>query len=164
VVHFSITEIGTLLITVDNIRVVRIFNTYGPRMHPNDGRVVSNFIMQALTGRDITVYGEGSQTRSFCFVDDMIEGLLRMMNNPDGVTGPVNLGNPNEFTILELADRIIRLTNSRSKIVFKPLPADDPIQRRPDIGLAKQKLGWQPKIELEEGLQRTIEYFKRFVL
>ena len=147
-----------------NIRVVRIFNTYGPRMHPNDGRVVSNFIMQALNGRDITVYGEGSQTRSFCFVDDMIEGLLRMMNNPDGFTGPVNLGNPNEFTILELADRIIRLTNSRSKIVFKPLPADDPIQRRPDIGLAKQKLGWQPKIELEEGLQRTIEYFKKFVL
>lgn len=146
-----------------NIRVVRIFNTYGPRMHPNDGRVVSNFIMQALNGRDITVYGEGSQTRSFCFVDDMIEGLLRMMNNPDGFTGPVNLGNPNEFTILELADRIIRLTNSRSKIVLKPLPADDPIQRRPDIGLAKQKLGWQPKIELEEGLQRTIEYFKQFV-
>jgi UDP-glucuronate decarboxylase len=147
-----------------NIRVVRIFNTYGPRMHPNDGRVVSNLIMQALTGRDITVYGDGSQTRSFCFVDDMIEGLLRMMNIPDGFTGPVNLGNPNEFTILELADRIIRLTNSRSKIVFKPLPADDPIQRRPDIGLAKQKLGWQPKIELEEGLQRTIEYFKKFAL
>ncbi|MGE5255995.1 MAG: NAD-dependent epimerase/dehydratase family protein, partial [Hyphomicrobiales bacterium] len=145
-----------------NIRVVRIFNTYGPRMHPNDGRVVSNFIMQALTGRDLTVFGEGHQTRSFCFVDDMIEGLLRMMNNQDGFIGPVNLGNPNEFTILELAERVIRLTGSRSRIVFKPLPADDPTQRRPDIGLAQRKLGWKPTIELEEGLRRTIDYFKEF--
>ena len=132
-------------------------------MHPNDGRVVSNFIMQALTGRDITVFGEGRQTRSFCFVDDMIEGFLRMMNNPDGFTGPVNLGNPNEFTILELAERVVRLTGSRSKIVFKPLPADDPTQRRPEIGLARQKLGWQPTIELEEGLRRTIDFFKEFL-
>jgi UDP-glucuronate decarboxylase len=147
-----------------NIRVVRIFNTYGPRMHPNDGRVVSNFIMQALTGRDLTVFGEGRQTRSFCFVDDMIEGLLRMMDNSEGFTGPVNIGNPNEFTILELAERIIRLTGSRSLIVFKPLPADDPTQRRPDIGLAKQKLGWQPTIDLEEGLRRTIDYFKEFAV
>jgi UDP-glucuronate decarboxylase len=146
-----------------NIRVVRIFNTYGPRMHPNDGRVVSNFIMQALTGRDITVFGEGRQTRSFCFVDDMIEGFLRMMNHSDGFTGPVNLGNPHEFTILELAERVIRLTGSRSKIVFKPLPADDPTQRRPDISLAKQKLGWQPTIELAEGLPRTIDFFKDFL-
>jgi UDP-glucuronate decarboxylase len=147
-----------------NIRVVRIFNTYGPRMHPNDGRVVSNFIMQALTGRDLTVFGEGRQTRSFCFVDDMIEGLLRMMTNRDGFIGPVNIGNPNEFTIRELAERVIRLTGSRSRIVFKPLPADDPTQRRPDIGLAKQKLGWQPTIELEEGLRRTIDYFKEFAV
>ena len=146
-----------------NIRVVRIFNTYGPRMHPNDGRVVSNFIMQALTGRDITVFGEGRQTRSFCFVDDMIEGFLRMMNHSDGFTGPVNLGNPHEFTILELAERVIRLTGSRSKIVFKPLPADDPTQRRPDISLAKQMLGWQPTIELAEGLPRTIDFFKEFL-
>jgi len=145
-----------------NIRVVRIFNTYGPRMHPNDGRVVSNFIMQALTGRDITVYGGGSQTRSFCFVDDMIEGFLRMMGNPHGFIGPVNLGNPNEFTILQLAEKVIRLTGSSSKIIFQPLPADDPTQRRPDIELARQKLGWQPTIELEEGLQRTIDYFKGF--
>jgi UDP-glucuronate decarboxylase len=146
-----------------NIRVVRIFNTYGPRMHPNDGRVVSNFIMQALTGRDITVFGEGRQTRSFCYVDDMIEGFLRMMNQPDGFIGPVNLGNPNEFTILELAERVIRLTGSRSKIVFKPLPADDPTQRRPDIRLARQKLNWQPTVELEEGLHRTIDFFKDFL-
>ena len=145
-----------------NIRVVRIFNTYGARMHPNDGRVVSNFIMQALTGRDLTVFGEGRQTRSFCFVADMIEGLVLMMNNRDGFIGPVNMGNPNEFTILELAERVIGLTGSRSRIVFKPLPADDPTQRRPDIGLAKQKLGWQPTIELEEGLRRTIDYFKEF--
>jgi UDP-glucuronate decarboxylase len=145
-----------------NIRVVRIFNTYGPRMHPNDGRVVSNFIMQALTGRDLTVFGEGRQTRSFCFVADMIEGLLRMMNNPGGFIGPVNIGNPNEFTILELAERVIHLSGSRSRIVFKPLPADDPTQRRPDIGLAQEKLGWQPTIELEEGLRRTIDYFKEF--
>jgi len=146
-----------------DIRVVRIFNTYGPRMHPNDGRVVSNFIMQALTGRDITVFGAGGQTRSFCYVDDLIDGMFRMMNNPHAFSGPVNLGNPHEFTILELAEKVIRLTGSRSKIVFKPLPTDDPTQRRPDIKLARQKLGWQPVIELEEGLQRTIEYFKSFV-
>ena len=146
-----------------DIRVVRIFNTYGPRMHPNDGRVVSNFIMQALTGRDITVFGAGGQTRSFCYVDDLIDGMFRMMNNPHAFSGPVNLGNPHEFTILELAEKVIRLTGSRSKVVFKPLPTDDPTQRRPDIKLARQKLGWQPVIELEEGLQRTIEYFKSFV-
>jgi len=140
--------------------VVRIFNTYGPRMHPNDGRVVSNFIMQALTGRDITVFGAGSQTRSFCYVDDMVEGIYRMMNNSEGFTGPVNLCNPGEFTILELAERVIHLTGSRSKIVFKPLPADDPTQRRPAIELARQKLGWQPTMELEQGLERTITYFK----
>ena len=143
-----------------DIRVVRIFNTYGPRMHPNDGRVVSNFIMQALNGRDITVFGDGRQTRSFCFVDDMIEGIFRMMNNPSGFIGPVNLGNSNEFTILELAELVIRLTGSKSKIVFKSLPADDPKQRQPDITLAHEKLGWQPKIELEDGLRRTIDYFK----
>ena len=142
-----------------DIRMVRIFNTYGPRMHPNDGRVVSNFIMQALTGRDITVYGEGRQTRSFCFVDDMIDGFVRMMNNSEGFIGPLNLGNPKEFTIFELAELVIRMTGSQSKIVFKPLPADDPTQRRPDIRLAKQKLDWEPKIELEEGLKRTISYF-----
>ena len=146
-----------------DVRVVRIFNTYGPRMHPNDGRVVSNFIMQALTGRDITVFGAGGQTRSFCYVDDLIDGLFRMMNNPHAFIGPVNLGNPHEFTILELAEKVIRLTGSRSKIVFKPLPADDPTQRRPDIELARQKLGWQPAIELEEGLRRTIDYFKNFL-
>ncbi len=145
------------------IKVVRIFNTYGPRMHPNDGRVVSNFIMQALTGRDITVFGEGRQTRSFCFVDDMVEGLYRMMNNPGGIIGPVNLGNPNEFTILELDERVIRLTGSRSRIVFKPLPADDPTQRRPAIGVAQRELGWQPTIQLEEGLEHTIEYLKGFL-
>lgn len=142
------------------VRVVRIFNTYGPRMHPNDGRVVSNFIMQALEGRDITVFGNGGQTRSFCYVDDLIEGIYRMMNNPEGFIGPVNLGNPGEFSILELAEQVIKLTGSRSKIVFKPLPADDPTQRRPSIALARQKLGWQPSIELEEGLKRTIDYFR----
>jgi UDP-glucuronate decarboxylase len=146
-----------------NIRVVRIFNTYGPRMHPNDGRVVSNFIMQAHTGRDITVFGAGSQTRSFCHVDDMVEGIYRMMNNTEGFIGPLNLGNPREFTILELAERVIHLTGSHSKIVFKPLPADDPTQRRPNIELARQKLGWQPTIELEQGLERTIAYFKNFI-
>ena len=146
-----------------NIRVVRIFNTYGPRMHPNDGRVVSNFIMQALTGGDITVYGEGRQTRSFCFVDDMIEGILRVMDNAENFIGPVNLGNPVEFSILELADKVIRLTGSRSKIVFKPLPADDPQQRRPDIKMAIRKIGWQPTVELEEGLRQTIEYFKNLI-
>ncbi|MBU0732761.1 MAG: SDR family oxidoreductase [Proteobacteria bacterium] len=142
-----------------NIRVVRIFNTYGPRMHPNDGRVVSNFVVQALTNRDITVYGNGSQTRSFCYVDDMIEGLIRMMNGPDDFTGPVNLGNPAESTILDLAEMIIRLTGSRSRIIFKPLPQDDPLQRRPDITLAKKKLEWAPVMEIEQGLMKTVEYF-----
>ncbi len=143
-----------------NIRVVRIFNTYGPRMHPNDGRVVSNFILQALKNEDLSVYGDGNQTRSFCYVDDMIEGVIRMMNTPDDFTGPMNLGNPAEYRILELAEKIIRLTKSRSKIVFKPLPEDDPLQRKPDIELAKAKLQWQPKMQLEEGLKKTIDYFK----
>jgi UDP-glucuronate decarboxylase len=130
-------------------------------MHPNDGRVVSNFIVQALNGKEITVFGDGSQTRSFCFVDDLIDGLYRMMNNDQDFTGPVNLGNPNEFSILELAEQVIRLTGSRSRIVFNPLPADDPTQRRPDIQLARRTLDWQPRIELQEGLQRTIAYFKK---
>ena len=143
-----------------NIRVVRIFNTYGPRMHPNDGRVVSNFIVQALTNHDITVYGDGSQTRSFCYVDDLIEGMIRMMNGPDNFVGPVNLGNPTEFTILDLAEKTIRLTGSKSKIIFKPLPQDDPLQRRPDITLAKEKLQWEPSIDVEKGLNMTIEYFR----
>jgi UDP-glucuronate decarboxylase len=143
-----------------NIRVVRIFNTYGPRMHPNDGRVVSNFILQALRKEDITVYGDGQQTRSFCYVDDMIDGVIRMMNAPDGFTGPVNLGNPIEFTILELAEKIIALTGSTSKIIFKPLPQDDPLQRKPNIELAIAKLNWKPHIQLEAGLQQTIKYFK----
>jgi UDP-glucuronate decarboxylase len=146
-----------------NIRVVRIFNTYGPRMDPNDGRVVSNFIVQALTGQDITVYGDGSQTRSFCYVDDMIEGMIRMMNGPDDFIGPVNLGNPGEFTILDLAKLTVELTGSRSNIVFEPLPQDDPIQRQPDIGLAKRRLGWAPTLGLEEGLRRTIDYFRTTV-
>jgi UDP-glucuronate decarboxylase len=143
-----------------NIRVVRIFNTYGPRMHPNDGRVVSNFILQALNNRDITVFGDGGQTRSFCFVDDMIDGFLRMMNAPDDFTGPVNIGNPNEFSILELAEKVIELTGSSSKIAYKPIPADDPMHRQPNIALAKSKLGWNPVTQLAEGLKRTIEYFK----
>ena len=143
-----------------NIRVVRIFNTYGPRMHPNDGRVVSNFILQALKNEDLTVYGDGHQTRSFCYVDDMIEGVIRMMNTPDDFTGPVNLGNPEEYRIVDLAEKIIRLTRSKSKIVFKKLPEDDPLQRKPDIELAKTKLQWQPKMQLEEGLKQTIDYFK----
>jgi UDP-glucuronate decarboxylase len=143
-----------------NIRVVRIFNTYGPRMHPNDGRVVSNFILQALNNRDITVFGDGSQTRSFCFVDDLIEGFVCMMAAPEDFTGPVNLGNPNEFSILELAEKIISLTGSTAKIIHQPLPADDPLQRQPNITLAKGQLGWEPKIQLEEGLRRTIAYFK----
>lgn len=145
-----------------NIRVARIFNTYGPRMHPYDGRVVSNFIVQALKNRDITVYGDGFQTRSFCYVDDLIEGLIRMMNGPDDFTGPVNIGNPNEFTISELAEKAIRLTGSRSKIVHHPLPQDDPRQRRPDIALAKSRLGWEPLVSLEQGLKNTIAYFKDF--
>jgi UDP-glucuronate decarboxylase len=143
-----------------NIRVVRIFNTYGPRMHPNDGRVVSNFIVQALKNQDITVYGEGLQTRSFCYVDDLIDGVVRMMNGSDDFIGPVNLGNPTEFTILELAEKIISATGSRSRIVFRPLPQDDPLQRQPDITLAKEKLQWEPGTALEKGLKSTIAYFK----
>lgn len=142
------------------IKVVRIFNTYGPRMHPNDGRVVSNFIVQALKGEDITIYGDGSQTRSFCYVDDLIEGFIRMMNTGPDFTGPVNIGNPGEFTMLELAELVIKLTKTRGKLVFQPLPQDDPRQRKPDISLAKDKLSWQPTIPLEEGLKRTIAYFK----
>ena len=145
------------------IRVVRIFNTYGPNMHPNDGRVVSNFIVQALKGDDITIYGDGNQTRSFQYVDDLIEGMIKMMNNQEEFVGPVNLGNPNEFTIKELAGKIINLTGSRSKIVFKPLPEDDPKQRQPDITLAKEKLNWEPKVNLEDGLKKTIEYFKKIL-
>ena len=143
-----------------NIRVVRIFNTYGPRMHPFDGRVVSNFIRQALRGEDITVFGDGSQTRSFCYRDDLIEAMLRMMNGPDDFVGPVNIGNPDEFTILELANLVIDLTGSKAKVVHKDLPVDDPKQRRPDITLAKQKLGWEPKTKLREGLEKTIAWFK----
>ena len=143
-----------------NIKIVRIFNTYGPHMAPDDGRVVSNFIVQALRGEDITIFGDGSQTRSFCYVDDMIDGLIRMMGTPKGFLGPVNLGNPAEFTILELAEILIRMTGSRAKIVFKPLPQDDPTQRKPDITLAQKKLGWQPRVPLEEGLAKTIEYFR----
>lgn len=142
------------------IKVARIFNTYGPRMHPDDGRVVSNFIVQALEGRPITIYGDGSQTRSFCFVDDLIEGFVRLMNSPDAVTGPVNLGNPCEMTIRQLAEAVIRLTGSRSELVIKPLPADDPMQRQPDITKARALLGWEPTVELEAGLTRTIDYFR----
>ncbi|MCL5023292.1 MAG: SDR family oxidoreductase [Nitrospirae bacterium] len=151
------------------IKVARIFNTYGPRMLPNDGRVVSNFIVQALKGQDITVYGDGSQTRSFCYVDDMTEALMRLMESPDDFTGPVNLGNPVEFTILELAEKVIELVNplktqhSKSKIIFAPLPSDDPRQRQPDITLAKEKLGWEPLTGLEEGLAKTIDYFRKLV-
>jgi UDP-glucuronate decarboxylase len=141
------------------IRVARIFNTYGPRMQPNDGRVVSNFIVQALKGEDITIYGDGNQTRSFCYVDDLIDGLMRFMELDENFPGPINMGNPTEFTILELAENIIRLTESKSKVVFKALPQDDPMQRKPDIGLAQDKLDWKPKIQLDEGLMRTIEYF-----
>jgi len=146
-----------------NIRVARIFNTYGPRMHPNDGRVVSNFIVQALQNHDVSVYGNGSQTRSFCYVDDMVEGLIRMMDAPDEVIGPVNLGNPEEFSIRDLAEEIIQLTGSRSKIIFKPLPQDDPLQRKPDISLAKERLAWKPKIPLKDGLHHTIAYFKEML-
>jgi UDP-glucuronate decarboxylase len=141
------------------IKVARIFNTYGPRMHPNDGRVVSNFIVQALRGEDITVYGEGQQTRAFCYVDDLIEGFMRLMGTADDFTGPVNLGNPVEITIRELAERVIRLTGAKSKLVFRPLPQDDPMQRCPDITLAKKVLGWEPKVKLEDGLTKTIAYF-----
>jgi UDP-glucuronate decarboxylase len=143
-----------------DIRVVRIFNTYGPRMHPHDGRVVSNFIMQALSGGDITIYGDGSQTRSFCFVDDLIDALIRMMNNENGLVGPVNIGNPTEFTILELAREVIRLTGSTSQLVHRPLPSDDPRQRQPDIGVARAGLGWEPRVRLDAGLAKTIAYFR----
>ncbi|MGD8258503.1 MAG: SDR family oxidoreductase [Desulfobacterales bacterium] len=143
-----------------NIRVVRIFNTYGPRMHPNDGRVVSNFIIQALKNQDITVFGDGSQTRSFCYVDDMVDGIIRMMNTSNDFTGPINIGNPNEFKIIELAEKIIELTGSKSNIIFEPLPEDDPMQRKPNIDLAQKQLDWLPITDLDKGLMRTIEYFK----
>ena len=146
-----------------DIKVIRIFNTYGPRMHPSDGRVVSNFIVQALNGEDITLYGDGNQTRSFCYVDDLIDGMVKMMNSRDGFTGPVNLGNPNEKTVLELAELIIKLTKSNSKIVNKKLPEDDPVRRKPDISLAKKELKWKPKVELEDGLKEAIKYFKKIL-
>lgn len=146
-----------------NVKIVRIFNTYGPRMHPNDGRVVSNFIVQALQHKDITIYGEGNQTRSFQYVDDLIEGMIRLMNTPKGFTGPVNIGNPNEFTIRELAEQVIRLTGSKSKIVKMPLPSDDPMMRKPDISLATKELNWNPNTQLEEGLLKTIEFFKTVI-
>ena len=142
------------------IKVVRIFNTYGPRMHPNDGRVVSNFIVQAIQGKDITVYGDGQQSRSFCYVDDLIEAFIRMMDSADDFVGPVNIGNPNEFTMLELAEKVITLTGSKSRLIFKPLPSDDPRQRQPDITLAKERLGWEPIIPLEDGLGRTLSILK----
>ncbi len=145
-----------------NIKIARIFNTYGPRMHPNDGRVVSNFIMQALGGKDITVYGDGFQTRSFCYVDDLVDGLIRLMESGEGVFGPINLGNHKEFTILELSRKVVQLIGSTSKIIFKALPQDDPVQRQPDISIANEALGWQPHISLEEGLRRTIGYFEGF--
>jgi len=145
------------------IKVARIFNTYGPRMHPNDGRVVSNFIMQALKNEDITIYGDGSQTRSFCYVDDLVDGLIKLMNSPKDCTGPINLGNPNELSILELAEKIIELTNSGSRIAFAPLPKDDPNRRQPLIELAKEQLRWEPTTELDEGLYRTVEYFSNII-
>jgi UDP-glucuronate decarboxylase len=143
------------------IKVARIFNTYGPNMHPHDGRVVSNFIVQALSGDPITIYGDGSQTRSFCYVDDLIEAFTRLMATDDGFTGPINLGNPNEFSMLELAEEVRRITGSKSNIVFKPLPSDDPAQRQPDIRLAKQLLDWTPTVSLHDGLERTVDYFRR---
>ncbi len=142
---------------------MRIFNTYGPRMHPNDGRVVSNFIVQALLGRDITVYGDGSQTRSFCYVDDLIEGMVGLMDTPADVTGPINVGNPHEFTIAELASKIINIIGSRSRTVYRQIPSDDPRQRKPDISQAKNLMNWEPKISLDEGLTKTIKYFERFL-
>ena len=145
------------------IKVVRIFNTYGPRMHPNDGRVVSNFIMQALRGEHITIYGDGLQTRSFCYVDDLVDAMIAMMNTPADVTGPVNIGNPGEFTMLELAEKVVSLVGGKSGIRYEPLPADDPKQRKPDISLVKKTFGWEPKVDLESGLKRTIEYFREFV-
>lgn len=146
-----------------DIKVVRIFNTYGPRMHPNDGRVVSNFIVQALKGEDITIYGDGSQTRSFCYVADLVEAMVRMMDSGRGFTGPVNIGNPVEHTMLQLAEKVLALVGGKSKLVFRPLPADDPRQRQPDIALAKDKLGWQPKVGLDDGLRETIAYFRRLL-
>jgi len=145
------------------IKIIRIFNTYGPRMHPDDGRVVSNFIVQALKNQDITIYGEGQQTRSFQYIDDLVEGMIRMMASSDELTGPINMGNPNEFTILELAEKVIELTKSKSKIIYKPLPQDDPMMRQPNISLAKKELNWSPKIELDEGLLKTIEFFKSVI-
>ncbi len=145
------------------IKIVRIFNTYGPRMHPNDGRVVSNFIMQALNGKDITIFGDGTQTRSFQYVDDLLNGMVKMMGTAEEFIGPVNIGNPNEFTILELAQKVIDLTGSKSKLIFEPLPQDDPLQRQPDISLAKSKLDWEPKIKLDQGLVKTIEYFDNLI-
>jgi UDP-glucuronate decarboxylase len=145
-----------------NIKVARIFNTYGPRMHPRDGRVVSNFVLQALKGEPLTIYGDGTQTRSFCYVDDLIEGILRLVETTPEFPGPLNLGNPTEFTIMELAERVLKLTGAKSKIDFRPLPSDDPKQRRPDISLARSKLDWVPKISLEEGLAPTIDYFSQF--
>jgi UDP-glucuronate decarboxylase len=142
------------------IKIVRIFNTYGPRMHPNDGRVVSNFIVQALKNQDITVYGEGQQTRSFQYIDDLVDGLIKMMASPDTITGPINIGNPYEFTILELAEKVIQLTASKSKIIYEPLPSDDPMMRKPEIAIAKKELGWSPSIHLDEGLEKTIAFFK----
>ena len=146
-----------------NIRVARIFNTYGPRMHPNDGRVVSNFVIQALRGQPITVFGDGQQTRAFCYVDDLIDGFVRLMSAPDDVTGPINLGNPHEFTIAQLAELVIDLTGSKSKLVNRPLPVDDPMQRCPDIAKARSLLGWEPKVPLREGLKKTIDYFERLL-
>lgn len=146
-----------------NIKIIRIFNTYGPRMHPNDGRVVSNFIIQALQNKDVTIFGDGTQTRSFQYVDDLVEGMIKMMNTGSDVTGPINIGNPSEFTMLELAAKVIELTGSSSKIVFRPLPMDDPRQRKPDIQLAKSTLDWEPKIQLNEGLEKTIAYFKNIL-
>lgn len=144
-----------------DIKVIRIFNTYGPRMHPNDGRVVSNFIVQAIKGEDITIYGDGQQTRSFCYVDDMMEGFVRMMNSARGFTGPVNIGNPAEFTMLELAEKVVKLVGSKSRLVFHPLPTDDPRQRKPDISLAEEKLSWTPRVDLEDGLKETVQYFRK---
>ncbi len=146
-----------------DIKVIRIFNTYGPRMRINDGRVISNFIVQALRGEDITIYGEGSQTRSFCYVDDLIEAMIKMMNNQDGFTGPVNIGNPDEYSIYQLAEIIVKLTKSKSKIVFQSLPQDDPVHRKPDISLAYNKLGWKPAVTLYDGLEKTVLYFKRIM-
>ena len=145
------------------IKVARIFNTYGPRMHPQDGRVVSNFIIQAIKNEPITIYGDGTQTRSFCYCDDLVEGFIRLMNSDESITGPINLGNPGEFTMLELADNILKLTNSSSELVYEPLPEDDPKQRRPDISLAKEQLNWSPKIDLNEGLKKTISYFENLL-